>query len=139
MLTNDGSVEVSDHGFIFRVTNPAMAIDSVFWSITTDRTSIFRINVSPGQIEPYDYYITFYGENDSLSSPISAWSYFREKSGDTSYRSQKLPIKVHNKSLDEKITSFNTSRISEKTFLWWILDEEAGANRKNSFNIIGTS
>jgi hypothetical protein len=27
-------------------------------------------------------------------------------------------------------------RIIEKNFLWWILDEEAGANTKNSFNII---
>jgi hypothetical protein len=135
-LAEDGSVDASDHGFIFRVTNPAMAIDSVFWSITTDRTSIFRIDVSPGQIDPYDYYITFYGENDSLDAPISAWSNLKERSGDTSFRSQKLPIKIHNRSLDEEITAFNTMRIIEKNFLWWILDEEAGANTKNSFNII---
>ena len=38
--------------------------------------------------------------------------------------------------LDRKVWSYNIRRAQEKKYLWWILDEDAGANTKNAFRVL---
>ena len=130
--TGDNAV---DHGFIFMVTNPTLEVDSVYWNLGANAVDLFRFSVSESNLEPYDYYITFFDESDSASAPTSAWADFKEISGDSSYNPQRVPLQVTNQTLGESISSFNTGRISEKKYLWWDTDSST-ANSKNKFNVL---
>ena len=38
--------------------------------------------------------------------------------------------------LGKKVWSYNIRRAQEKKYLWWVLDEDNGANTKNAFRIL---
>ena len=130
-------VTTRDHGFIFMVTNPSLNIDSVYWNLGTNIADVFKFTMRSQSLEPYDYYITFYDESDSLITDTSAVGYFRyNNNGDDSFFKQRTPISIYNMTLDTKVWSYNIRRAQEKNYLWWVLDEDNGANTKNGFRIL---
>ncbi|GIS70785.1 MAG: hypothetical protein CM1200mP10_03620 [Candidatus Neomarinimicrobiota bacterium] len=46
---------MQDHGFIFMVTNPVLSIDSVYWSLGTNVSDIFKFDIRSTSLDPYDY------------------------------------------------------------------------------------
>ena len=119
------------------VTNPSLSIDSVYWNLGTNVAEIFKFDLRSQSLEPYDYYITFYDNSDSLISDTSAVGFFRyNNNGDDSFFTQRTPISVYNMTLDQKVWSYNIRRAQEKKYLWWVLDEDNGANTKNAFRIL---
>jgi len=130
-------VTANNHGFIFMVTNPSLSIDSVYWNLGTNVADVFKFNLRSQSLEPYDYYITFYDQSDSLLADTSAVGFFRyNNNGDDSFFTQRTPISIYNMTLDQKVWSYNIRRAQEKNYLWWILDEDNGANTKNAFRIL---
>ncbi|MCS5652463.1 MAG: hypothetical protein NZ825_07490, partial [Candidatus Marinimicrobia bacterium] len=134
-IVNDETI-TQDHGFIFMVTNPLLKIDSAFWSLGTNVSDIFKFDLRSTLLEPYDYYITFYDQSDSSMADTSAIGHYRNNNGDDSFISQRTPISIYNMTLGKKVWSYNIPRAQEKIFLWWILDESAGANTKNTFSVL---
>ena len=134
-IVNDETI-TQDHGFIFMVTNPLLKIDSAFWSLGTNVSDIFKFDLRSTSLEPYDYYITFYDQSDSSMADTSAIGHYRNNNGDDSFISQRTPISIYNMTLGKKVWSYNIPRAQEKIFLWWILDESAGANTKNTFSVL---
>lgn len=124
-----------DHGFIFMVTNPSLGVDSVYWNLGASTADLFRFDVSEFTLEPYDYYITFYGLEDSASAPTSAWANLKKKLGDSSYDGQRVPLLVTNSTLDETVPAFNNGRLLEKNYLWWDTDTST-ANSNNVFKVL---
>ena len=130
-------VTANNHGFIFMVTNPSLSIDSVYWNLGTNVADVFKFNLRSQSLEPYDYYITFYDKSDSLLADTSAIGFFQyNNNGDDSFFTQRTPISIYNMTLDQKVWSYNIRRAQEKNYLWWILDEDNGANTKNAFRIL---
>ena len=56
-ILND-EIIMQDHGFIFMVTNPVLSIDSVYWSLGTNVSDVFKFDMRSTSLDPYDYYIT---------------------------------------------------------------------------------
>jgi len=130
-------VITNNHGFIFMVTNPSLSIDSVYWSLGTAVSDVFKFDLRSQSLEPYDYFITFYDNSDSLIADTSAVGFFRyNNNGDDSFFAQRTPISIYNMTLGQKVWSYNIRRAQEKKYLWWILDEDNGANTKNAFRIL---
>ena len=134
-IVND-QIITQDHGFIFMVTNPALSIDSVYWSLGTNVSDVFKFDLRSSSLDPYDYYITFYDQSDSSVADTSAIGHFRYRNGDDSFLSQRTPISIYNMTLGKNVWSYNIRRAQEKYYLWWILDEDEGANTKNSFRVL---
>jgi hypothetical protein len=119
------------------VTNPSLSIDSVYWSLGTAVSDVFKFDLRSQSLEPYDYFITFYDNSDSLIADTSAVGFFRyNNNGDDSFFAQRTPISIYNMTLGQKVWSYNIRRAQEKKYLWWILDEDNGANTKNAFRIL---
>ena len=135
IATIDTGNTAIDHGFIFMVTNPSLEVDSVYWNLGANVADLFRFTVTEGSLEPYDYYITFFGVSDSASAPTSAWANFQIKNGNTDYAAQRIPIQATNQTLGESVSSFNPSQILVKEYLWWDTDT-ATANTKNKYNVL---
>ena len=120
-------VNTKDHGFIFMVTNPSLSIDSIYWSLGTAVSDVFKFDLRSQSLEPYDYFITFYDNSDSLIADTSAVGFFRyNNNGDDSFFAQRTPISIYNMTLGQKVWSYNIRRAQEKKYLWWILDEDNG-------------
>ena len=130
-------VITNNHGFIFMVTNPSLSIDSVYWNLGTNVADIFKFDLRSQSLEPYDYFITFYDNSDSSIADTSAVGFFRyNNNGDDTFFAQRTPISVYNMTLGKKVWSYNIRRAQEKNYLWWVLDEDNGANTKNAFRIL---
>ena len=135
-ILND-EIIMQDHGFIFMVTNPVLSIDSVYWNLGTNISDIFKFDMRSTSLDPYDYYITFYDQSDSIVADTSAVGYFRyNNNGDDSFFAQRTPISIYNMTLGQKVWSYNVRRAQDKYYLWWIMDEDAGANIKNEFRVL---
>ncbi len=119
------------------VTNPSLSIDSIYWNLGTNVADVFKFDFRSQSLEPYDYYITFYDNSDSLIADTSAVGFFRyNNNGDDSFFAQRTPISIYNMTLDQKVWSYNIRRAQEKNYLWWVLDEDNGANTKNAFRVL---
>ena len=86
-------VTANNHGFIFMVTNPSLSIDSVYWNLGTNVADVFKFNLRSQSLEPYDYYITFYDQSDSLLADTSAVGFYRyNNNGDDSFFTQRTRL-----------------------------------------------
>ena len=101
-IFND-EIIMQDHGFIFMVTNPVLSIDSVYWSLGTNVSDVFKFDMRSTSLDPYDYYITFYDQSDSSLADTSAIGHFRYGNGDDSFLSQRTPISIYNMTLGQKV------------------------------------
>ena len=100
--------------YIFMVTNPSLSIDSVYWNLGTNVADVFKFDLRSQSLEPYDYYITFYDNSDSLIADTSAVGFFRyNNNGDDSFFAQRNPISIYNMTLDIKVWSYNIRRAQE--------------------------
>ncbi len=87
-----------DHGFLFRVDSPQLSVDSVAWGVTSDQGALFRTEINPGQVEPYDYFITF-PDTGAATAMVDYASFAKPN--------QRVPWKAWNRTLGVTSRMFN--------------------------------